>query len=107
MERSAKNTITMGDILYKKLEKKMYSISFTDYENYTNGSSSDSAIEASLEKTGFEYGFINLRDSLKNECLKNIFISRVIGHQELKSSWSNNTDGIFYIKEIKRSSFGK
>jgi erythromycin esterase len=103
-----KNTRTMGDSLYQSLKKKMYSIVFTDFKNYSNSTvASDNSIEFSIEKAGYEYAFINLRDSVKTQCLGNRFNSKVSGFPELPGEWRNVTDGIFFINEIKKSTFGQ
>jgi erythromycin esterase len=105
MSYITKNTVTMGDLLYKSLGRKIYSISFTDYENYFNGKASYKSIEFFLDKTGYNYSLINFRETNLGECLNSKFFCRVNGHIELNGEWDNVTDGIFFIREIDKSAF--
>jgi len=99
------NTTTMGDVVYKELGRKIYSISFTDFENnryMRNDVASDSTIEYSLEAAGFDYAFLNARNPNEIKCFKKNFFARFTG-QQAEGEWSDITDGMFFIKSIEKS----
>jgi len=115
MNKMYKKATTMGDVLHKSIGNKMYSVFFTSYKGSgTNIISSapfviDEASEYSLENIlkglGHEYTFIDLRNPQNPGWVKQGFISRPIGHREMKGNWANVTDGIFYIEEMEPSNF--
>ena len=110
-----KKTSTMGDVVYKALGNKMYSILFTSYNGTssnvvsTGASDLEDASEKSFENImkglGNELSYIDLRDPQNPEWIKQDFISRPFGHKEMIGKWSNVADGIFYIEEMKHSNF--
>ncbi len=111
-----KKTITMGDIIYNAFGSKMYSIVFTGfkggYRNISNSDytdinkPSDGSLENILEKLDRDFSFIDLREGKNPDWLKQKFIIRPLGNKEMEGNWSNNNDGIFFIKEMKPSTFG-
>ena len=110
-----KKTITMGDILYDSLGKKIYSVGFTQYSgkrrNIKNDKDEDipehmdKSLENIIHGTGNEYMYIDLRDINNPKWLKEDFISNMQSKGEFKGVWKNVTDGIFYIEEMKPSNF--
>ncbi len=110
-----KRTTTMGDVVYKALGNKMYSVFFTAYTGigtniiYTTPfvieDASDESIENIMKGLGNEFSYIDLRNTQNPEWIKQSFISRPLGHREMKGKWSNVTDGFFYIEEMKPSNF--
>lgn len=110
-----KKTSTMGDVVYKALGNKMYSILFTSYNGTSSNviSTGSSDIEDAGEKSfenilkgfGNEYSYIDLRNPQNPDWIKQEFISRPLGHKEMIGRWSNVADGIFYIEEMKHSNF--
>jgi len=111
-----KKTITMGDILYDSLQSRIYSIGFTQYtgkrKNLQNNKTedipdySDLSFENVISFVGNEYSFVDLRDTNNPVWLKEEFISLLRSGKELNGKWKNVTDGIFYIKDMKPSTFG-
>ncbi len=111
-----KKTVTMGDVVYNELGKKMYSVVFTSYKGgYRSINNSDytdlekstaGSLEYILNKTGYDNSFIDLRDPGIPGWLKQSFTIRPLGYREMEGNWSNNTDGIFFINEMKPSTFG-
>lgn len=111
-----KKTVTMGDIVYNAIGKKMYSIVFTGYKggyrklensDYTElNKPSKESLEDILENTGIDISFIDLRNSGNPGWLKQKFKMRPLGFNEIEGIWTNITDGIFFIYEVKPSTFG-
>ena len=116
MNEIYKKTVTMGDIVHKSLGNKMYSIVFTGYKGSFRSFNNEGAeeinkpaeesIENILEGLGYENSYIDLRNPKNPEWLKQKFVSRPLGNNEMEGVWSNITDGIFYTKELKPSTFG-
>ena len=67
---------------------------------------SDGTLEDIWENTGNDISFIDLRNSGNPEWLKEKFTMRPLGYNEIEGKWINNTDGIFFINEMKPSTFG-
>jgi len=111
-----KKTTTMGDILFDSVGKRMYSIGFTQQNGVSRNiqkqsneevpESSEFSIENILGSTEKDLAFIDLRGENNPGWLKDEFISNMRSRAELKGKWSNVTDGIFFIKDMKPSSFG-
>lgn len=111
-----KKTVTMGDIVYNSLGSKMYSIVFTGfkggYRNISNSDyteinkPSDGSLENILERLDHDFSFIDLREGKNPDWLKQKFIIRPLGNKEMEGNWGNNAEGIFFIKEMKPSTFG-
>ena len=105
----------MGDVVYKALGNKMYSILFTSYGGTSSNvvSTGSSDIEEASEKSfenilkgfGNEFSFVDLRNPQNPDWIKQDFLSRPLGHKEMTGKWSNVADGIFYIEEMKHSNF--
>ncbi|MBI5727293.1 MAG: erythromycin esterase family protein [Ignavibacteriales bacterium] len=111
-----KKTKTMGDAVYNELGKKMYSIVFTGYGGSSRNiqkydetevtNASENSLEYILEYCGKENSYIDLRDPSNPGWLSENFIMRPLGNKEMEGKWSNSADGIFYIKNMKPSTFG-
>ena len=104
-------------MLYTGLQgKKMYSIVFTSYKGSYRSIRKDydtelnkpatGSIENILEGVGYDNSYIDLRNPQNPEWLRQEFIMRPLGYKEMEGNWSNVTNGIFYIKEMKPSTFG-
>lgn len=110
-----KKTVTMGDVVYKQMGKKMYSIVFTSFKGNSRkvndrsrekiDAPSELSIENVLNEIGQEYSFINLRNGQNPQWMKDGFISRPLGYTEVKGKWNESADGIFYIEEMKPSTW--
>ena len=111
-----KKTVTIGDILYDSLKNRIYTIGFTQFtgkrrniqKNNTEDvpGNNELSFENIISSVGNEYSFKDMRDNSNPEWLKGKFISTLRSGKELKGKWQNVTDGIFYIKEMKPSSYG-
>lgn len=111
-----KKTVTIGDILYDSLKNRIYTIGFTQFtgkrrniqKNNTEDvpGNNELSFENIISSVGNEYSFIDMRDNSNPEWLKGKFIASLRSGKELKGKWQNVTDGIFYIKEMKPSSYG-
>jgi erythromycin esterase len=111
-----KKKLTMGDILYDSLGKKIYSVGFTQYtgkrRNIQNNQiedipeHKDISLENIIYRTGSNYSFVDLRDNNNPSWLKDSFIANMPSKMEFKGKWMNVTDGIFFIKEMTPSTSG-
>lgn len=111
-----KKTKTMGDEVYSVFGNKMYSIVFTGfsgssrniqkYDETEISKASENTLEYILKDSGKEYSFIDLRESSKPQWLNEKFTMRPLGNKEMEGKWAMCLDGIFYIEEMKPSTFG-
>jgi erythromycin esterase len=109
------DSTTMGNYLYKKYGDKVYSMVFVPYSGHTGNrgyfkSNSFMAIpkhngqsmESLLHKTGYAYGFLNLRDiPLGGEWLREENRMYPSFWNETRAKWPEIYDGIFYIDVMK------
>ncbi len=111
-----KKTITMGDILYDPLGRKIYSVGFMHYSgrrrNIQNNKYEDIprpgviSFESIMYAVGTDYSFVDLRDKNNPAWLKEEFIASMPSKMEFKGKWMNVTDGVFYIRDMKPSTLG-
>jgi len=111
-----KKTKTMGDIVYSAIGSKMYSIVFTGYQGSSRNiqkyneteiiKASENTLEHILKISGQENSFIDLRSSSNPKWLNEKFIMRPLGNKEMEGQWSLSTDGVFYTRDMKPSTFG-
>jgi erythromycin esterase len=112
-----RRTTTMGDVIWEKFGNKVYNLEFTAYEgNYRNIMNGESieipdsdirSVEYLMYKAGFEYGLLNFRRELKDNglWLKDRTIMKPLGYTEMEANWPYIMDGVFFIKEMKPSSY--
>lgn len=105
---------TMGDIVYKAIGNKSYTIGFTAFEgSYGNIYSarndlikpSTTSIEFLFNEAGVENGFVNYRNSgnQRTEWLMDKITSRPLGYAEMYANWTNVMDGIVYTHKMTPS----
>lgn len=106
---------TMGQNVYEKLKDKFYNIGFVSYGGNTWSlydpelkfeipQPRQNSLEDLLSKNNYDYLFMNFK-SVKDNSLKEKRIASVANYEELNANWNELYDGIFYIKEMKPSTY--
>ena len=94
----------MGDVLWDRLGKQMYSIAFTAYEDaLPQGNSSSAAPAGSLEDlihgTGAEYAFLDIRSSSAMPTL----VARPFTADSESADWRTVVDAFFFVRTRQQS----
>ena len=103
----------MGEILHPLLLDKMVNIGFTSssgqytdvaYKNTLRDIKvSANSIEGLLNRTKYDYGFINFKDN-RLETVEPFNMS-AFSHFELQGKWNHVFDGLLYIRQMTPSEF--
>ncbi len=108
------NAVTMGDIVWKTLDKETYALGFISHEGkrlnmvtgvvYDLDSFPKDDLEDLMNTAGFEFGVIDFRyRPISGEWLNQKIGSRVNYELLIEADWTRNFDGMFFIKTMTPS----
>ena len=101
---------TMGEIIGRTLGGRMYSVCFISYSgqygviDYVDKRTKKikkpllNSIENKLRKFGYPFCFVNLRDQNISD---SVFFMNAIFDRYLRSKWSENFSGVFFINKME------
>lgn len=107
-----KKAESMGDILYKKYDDKMYNIAFVGcsgtYGLYDNSNEikypkfSKASIENLFITTNYAYGFLDLKrlNMSSDSCKLSSFKMFAVERESYYHQWRKSIDGIFFIRQM-------
>ncbi len=110
-EAPEQGMVPAGQYLKIEHRDKLYSMAFTSYRGQSGSLNSgafefpeakSATIEYQLNAMGHPYAFMSLR----NHALKpKRFITTIYGHTEMSGKWALMADGVFFIRDMKPSTF--
>ena len=99
----------MGEVVQRSLGNKVYTIGFTSYRSVTGtpwgpsiplATPSAGSLESLLHATGRAYTFLDFKALSPAGWLRQPILASMFGHREMRSTWTSNFDGIFYIDSM-------
>ncbi|MEK7404680.1 MAG: erythromycin esterase family protein [Acidobacteriota bacterium] len=102
-----KATETMGNLVWKALGERMYTIAFTAFQGKAGASSTtpwtrelqtppEDSLEAVWYATGATYAYLDLRKLPKDHWLRKPVLSGPLGYSLMSAAWPDHFDAVFY-----------